>query len=165
MIRQALQAMHRHVFAASYSHPSCSSTGSCRQGRKGGPTCNACCGKLRQPWPRFVSTGRKCLAMPKRRRAFDQEDPEGAEHWWSTSLRTLPAFSEALTLRIDSQQLYPWLPAYKSPQNALADAARHPPGRSRDALKCLSGFFSENTVHTRRRCRSDLTWTAAIQMM
>ncbi|CAE7389467.1 COG6 [Symbiodinium sp. CCMP2456] len=38
---------------------------------------------------------------------------------------------KALTLRIDSQQ-------------------------SRDALKCLSGFFSENTVHTRRNLRSSI---------
>jgi len=38
---------------------------------------------------------------------------------------------KALTLRIDSQQ-------------------------SRDALKCLSGFFSENTVHSRRNLRSSI---------
>ncbi|CAE7447968.1 COG6 [Symbiodinium natans] len=57
-----------------------------------------------------------------------QAAPAGAS---SASGHLTKKIQKALTLRIDSQQ-------------------------SRDALKCLSGFFSENTVHNRRNLRSSI---------
>mmetsp|Transcript_38169 Transcript_38169/g.82250 ORF Transcript_38169/g.82250 Transcript_38169/m.82250 type:complete len:679 (-) Transcript_38169:28-2064(-) len=57
--------------------------------------------------------------------------PQAAPQPQAASSQLTKKLQKALTLRIDSQA-------------------------SRDALKCLSGFFTENTVHTRRNLRSSI---------
>lgn len=57
--------------------------------------------------------------------------PQAAPQPQAASSQLTKKLQKALTLRIDSQA-------------------------SRDALKCLSGFFAENTVHTRRNLRSSI---------